>query len=189
MHQSLNKIAKKKVGVFQASVFKASVFKVSLGVLMAISLTACNIVQSKEPQETAVSKDPAKAVVLPLNDVKLQNYVWQLQSVTDSDGNVIIPELINSSQGTLQLQFDEDYVQFLNTCNRMSADYILTNHDIELTPVRSTLMACDEQGSAFDAAAAQVVKGQFKLTLNQHQQPILTVYGDGHTAIFSPIKK
>lgn len=154
---------------------------------LAMGLTACG---TTNPSDVQVSKDPAQAVVLPLNDAKLQHYVWQLHSVTDSKGNRILPELNNNLQGALQLKFTADeQVQFVNTCNQMSAAYILTNHDIELGAITSTRMACDEQGSAFDAAAAQVVQGQYKLTLNQQKQPILTVYGDGHVAIFHPVSE
>lgn len=163
----------------------------SMGMLLTIGLTACGVLQQTSQAHTTdvqISKDPAQAVVLPLNDAKLQHHVWQLNSVTDSKGSPILPELSNHPQGALQLKFTADkQLQFLNTCNQMSAAYILTNHDIEISPIISTRMACDEQGSAFDVAATKVVQGQFKLTLNQLKQPILTVYGDGLTAIFYPV--
>lgn len=160
---------------------------VSAGLLVTFVLTACGALAQHDMK---ASKSPAQAVTLPLNDAKLQNYQWQLNSVTDSDGKHVLPELMNNPKGRLHLKFTEDNrLQFFNTCNQLSANYILTNHDIELSPIMSTRMACDKQGAAFDVAAAQVVQGQFKLTLNQFKQPVLTVYGDGHTAIFHPVNE
>lgn len=171
-----------KMNIKKAMPIKTWVLALGLSATSAIAITGC--------QTTAGVTHPIQAVTLPLTDAKLQNYYWQLVSVTDLAGKSIKPELLNQSKPLL-VDFDkEGRVTFSNTCNRMWGNYILTNDNILVQNIASTRMMCyPESRMAFDAAAPSTLKGQFKLTQDTQGSPILTVTDNNQISIFKPVAK
>ena len=133
--------------------------------------------------------NPTQAVTLPLADATLQNYRWQLVSVTDLAGKPTKPELFNQAKPLL-VSFDKGRVSFDNTCNRMWGNYSLTHNNVLIKNIVSTRMMCmPESRMAFDAAVPSTLKGQFKLTQDIKGQPVLTVTSVNQISIFKPVAK
>ena len=154
----------------------------SLLVTGAIGLTGC--------QTTAAVTNPAQALTLPLTEAKLQNYRWQLVSVTDLTGNPVKPELMSQAKPLLVNFEKEGRISFDNTCNRMWGNYMLTNDNILVQNIASTRMMCmPESRMAFDTAAPSTLKGQFKLTQDSQGLPVLTVTDANQISIFKPVAK
>lgn len=154
----------------------------SLLVTSALGVTGC--------QTTAALTNPTQAVTLPLTEAKLQNYRWQLVSVTDLTGNPIKPELMSQAKPLIVNFKKEGHVSFDNTCNRMWGNYMLTNDNILVQNIASTRMMClPESRMAFDTAAPSTLKGQFKLTQDSQGSPVLTVTDANQISIFKPVAK
>ena len=165
----------------------AKTYSLALGCLIAgtLAMTGC--------QTIADSKlgivNPTQAVTLPLADATLQNYRWQLVSVTDLSGKPTKPELFNQAKPLL-VSFDKGRVSFDNTCNRMWGNYSLTHDNVLIKNIVSTRMMClPESRMAFDTAAPSTLKGQFKLTQDIKGQPVLTVTSVNQISIFKPVAK
>ncbi len=163
----------------------AKTYSLALGCLIAgtLAMTGC--------QTIADSKlgivNPTQAVTLPLADATLQNYRWQLVSVTDLSGKPTKPELFNQAKPLL-VSFDKGRVSFDNTCNRMWGNYSLTHNNVWIKNIVSTRMMCmPESRMAFDAAAPSTLNGQFKLTQDTKGQPVLTVTSVNQISIFKPV--
>ena len=130
-----------------------------------------------------------QAVTLPLADATLQNYRWQLVSVTDLSGKPTKPELFNQAKPLL-VSFDKGRVSFDNTCNRMWGNYSLTHNNVLIKNIVSTRMMCmPESRMAFDAAAPSTLNGQFKLTQDSKGTPMLTVTDNNQISLFKAIAK
>nr|WP_312175613.1 META domain-containing protein [Moraxella sp. CTOTU46934] len=165
----------------------AKTYSLALGCLIAgtLAMTGC--------QTIADSKlgivNPTQAVTLPLADATLQNYRWQLVSVTDLSGKPTKPELFNQAKPLL-VSFDKGRVSFDNTCNRMWGNYSLTHDNVLIKNIVSTRMMClPESRMAFDAAAPSTLQGQFKLTQDTKGQPVLTVTSVNQISIFKSVAK
>ena len=160
----------------------AKIYSLALSCLIAgtLAMTGC--------QTIADSKlgivNPTQAVTLPLADATLQNYRWQLVSVTDLAGKPTKPELFNQAKPLL-VSFDKGRVSFDNTCNRMWGNYSLTDANVLIKNIVSTRMMCmPESRMAFDAAAPSTLQGQFKLTQDSKGTPMLTVTSVNQISIF-----
>ena len=146
----------------------------------ALAITGC---QTTTIAQSGVT-NPTQAVTLPLADATLQNYRWQLVSVTDLAGKPTKPELFNQAKPLL-VSFDKGRVSFDNTCNRMWGNYSLTDANVLIKNIVSTRMMCmPESRMAFDAAAPSTLQGQFKLTQDSKGTPMLTVTSVNQISIF-----
>lgn len=147
-------------------------------------LTACQTAPA-----TTITTNPAKAVTLPLTDSKLQHYDWQLVSVTNAAGNNAQEKLFTYGK-PLIVKFEQGgKVKFMNTCNSLWGNYMLTNDNVVVGDIASTRMMCDPAGMAFDALAPTTVQGQFKLTQDAKGEPVLTVTSTNQISIFKPVAK
>lgn len=165
----------------------AKTYSLALSCLIAgtLAMTGC--------QTIADSKlgivNPTQAVTLPLADATLQNYRWQLVSVTDLAGKPTKLELFNQAKPLL-VSFDKGRVSFDNTCNRMWGNYSLTHDNVLIKNIVSTRMMClPESRMAFDAAAPSTLNGQFKLTQDSKSTPMLKVTDSNQISLFKAIAK
>lgn len=147
-----------------------------------MSLTACQT----SPMTTT---NPTKAVTMPLTDSKLQNYDWQLISVTNAAGNNAQEKLFTHGKPLIVRFETGGKVTFKNTCNKMWGNYMLTNDNVVVGDVASTRMMCDPDSMAFDTLAPTTVQGQFKLTEDGKGQPVLTVTSANQVSVFKPVAK
>ena len=165
----------------------AKTYSLALSCLIAgtLVITGC---QTTTIAQSGVT-NPTQAVTLPLADATLQNYRWQLVSVTDLAGKPTKPELFNQTKPLL-VSFDKGRVSFDNTCNRMWGNYSLTHDNVLIKNIVSTRMMCmPKSRMAFDTAAPSTLKGQFKLTQNSKGTPMLTVTDNNQISLFKAIAK
>lgn len=170
---------------------KTSQTAIKFGGFLAVAFTLILGVSGCQAIAKPEVMNPTQAVTLPLTDAKLQNYVWQLASITDKAG-----EPIDSVQKTLanqlplQVKFEKGgKVSFNNTCNKMWGNYMLTNDNVVVGDIASTRMMCEPAKMAVDSLAGEVLKGQFKLTETSGGQPILTITSDNQIRIFRPVAR
>ena len=166
----------------------AKTYSLALSCLIAgtLVITGCQtIADSKSGMSNST-----QAVILPLADATLQNYRWQLVSVTDLAGKPTKPELFNQAKPLL-VSFDKQgRVSFDNTCNRMWGNYSLTHNNVLIKNIVSTRMMCmPESRMVFDAAAPSTLQGQFKLTQNNKGEPMLTVTDNNQISLFKAVAK
>ena len=165
----------------------AKTYSLALSCLIAATLatTGCQTIADSK----SGMSNPTQAVTLPLADATLQNYRWQLVSVTDLAGKPTKPELFNQAKPLL-VSFDKGRVSFDNTCNRMWGNYSLTHDNVLIKNIVSTRMMCmPESRMAFDAAAPSTLQGQFKLTQDSKGTPMLTVTSVNQISIFKSVAK
>ena len=163
----------------------AKTYSLALSCLIAgtLVITGC---QTTTIAQSGVT-NPTQTVTLPLADATLQNYRWQLVSVTDLAGKPTKLELFNQAKPLL-VDFDKGRVSFDNTCNRMWGNYSLTDANVLIKNIVSTRMMCmPESRMAFDAAAPSTLKGQFKLTQDSKGTPMLTVTDNSQISLFKAI--
>ena len=165
----------------------AKIYLLALSCLIAgtLVITGC---QTIADSKSAMS-NPTQAVTLPLADATLQNYRWQLVSVTDLAGKPTKLELFNQAKPLL-VSFDKGRVSFDNTCNRMWGNYSLTHNNVLIKNIVSTRMMCmPESRMAFDAAAPSTLNGQFKLTQDSKGTLMLTVTDNNQINLFKAVDK
>ena len=165
----------------------AKTYSLALSCLIAgtLAMTGC---QTIEDSKSGIV-NPTQSVTLPLADATLQNYRWQLVSVTDLSGKPTKLELFNQAKPLL-VSFDKGRVSFDNTCNRMWGNYSLNHDNVLIKNIVSTRMMCmPESRMVFDAAAPSTLNGQFKLTQDIKGQPVLTVTSVNQISIFKPVAK
>lgn len=164
----------------------AKTYSLALSCLIAatLAMTGCQTIADSKLGVV----NPTPAVTLPLADATLQNYRWQLVSVTDLAGKPTKIELFNQAKPLL-VSFDKQgRVSFDNTCNRMWGNYSLTHNNVLIKNIVSTRMMCmPESRMAFDAAAPSTLKGQFKLTQDSKGTPMLTVTDNSQISLFKAI--
>ena len=166
---------------------RAKTYSLALSCLIAgtLVMTGC---QTLADSKSGMS-NPTQAVTLPLADATLQNYRWQLVSVTDLAGKPTKLELFNQAKPLL-VSFDKGRVSFDNTCNRMWGNYSMTHNIVLIKNIVSTRMMCmPESRMAFDTAAPSTLKGQFKLTEDSRGTPMLTVTDNSQISLFKAIGK
>jgi heat shock protein HslJ len=166
---------------------RAKIYSLTLSCLIAgtLAITCC---QSIADSKSGIVS-PTKTVTLPLADATLQNYRWQLVSVTDLAGEPTKPELFNQAKPLL-VSFDKGRVSFDNTCNRMWGNYSLTHNNVLIKNIVSTRMMCmPESRMAFDAAAPSTLQGQFKLMQDSKGTLMLTVTDNSQISLFKAIAK
>ena len=165
----------------------AKTYSLALSCLIAgtLAMTGCQTIADSKSRIV----NPIQAVTLPLADATLQNYRWQLVSVTDFSGKPTKLELFNPAKPLL-VSFDKGRVSFDNTCNRMWGNYSLTHDNVLIKNIVSTRMMCmPESRMAFDTAAPSTLNGQFKLTQDTKGQPVLTVTSVNQISIFKSVAK
>lgn len=163
------------------------IFQLSFIAMMVTALlTGCQIISNTAKHTTT---NPAKAIIMPLSDSKLQNYHWQLVSVTDKVGNATQKGLFFDKNKPLIVSFNKGgRVVLENTCNNLSANYMLTNDNVVVGDMVATRMMCEPALMAFDSLAPSTLQGQFKLTQGEHGKPVLTVTSDNQINVFEPVK-
>lgn len=152
---------------------------------LALGITGCQSLHA-----TPAVTNPQQAITLPLSTDKLQNYVWQLMTVTDTAGTPTAQALFYNNKKPLLVNFDKNgKVRLTNTCNKMWADYMLTNDNIVVGDFASTMMGCPPDLAKFDNLAPSVLHGQYKLTQTTAGEPVLTITNANQISILKPVVK
>ena len=148
-------------------------------VVMGVGLLGC---QATLPPMTTV---PARVV----SSETLQEYDWQLVSVTNKAGKPIKKELFNPANKPLVVSFGEDSVHFKNTCNHLWGDYKVVDTQVTIGDMASTMKLCEPALMAVDDLAPSTLEGQFDFVLSADKLPTLVVSSDKQVSRFIAIAK
>ncbi|WP_169391873.1 MULTISPECIES: META domain-containing protein [Psychrobacter] len=134
----------------------------------------------------------ATPVTQTVTSSALQAYNWQLIDAKRNDGSKVT-QLFFDPAKPLILNFmtvdSNNRVAFLNTCNKMSANYSAAAGNVQLGNIISTRMACPEPQASFDAAVSAMAQGKFSLSKDASNLPVLTITNANQVAHFKAISK
>jgi heat shock protein HslJ len=144
--------------------------------------------EAAAPAPAAPAAEPA-AVAAPALDLgtTLVAYRWQLATATDSAGQSIAA-LFPGPDNLLGLEFIEGNLGVTGGCNRIGMGYQLVDgKQLQLTPGRSTMMACPPPLGDADAAIARFLTGTVSAELQgEAAAPVLRLAAaDGSTLSFN----
>lgn len=136
-------------------------------------------------QTTTSITAPMTQTVTP---TALQAHNWQLVDAKYNNGERITPLFFDPTKPLL-LNVMADRIALMNTCNNMSASYTVKNGDVQLGNGISTMMACPTPQANFDTAAMATVHGNYSISKNANNVPILTIKGTDRVAYFKAVAK
>ncbi|TWV83042.1 META domain-containing protein [Moraxella sp. VT-16-12] len=119
----------------------------------------------------------------------LQQYDWQLVSVTNQAGKPIKTELFHPANKPLVVSFDKDNVRFKNTCNHLWGSYQVVDTKVMIGDMASTMKLCEPALMAVDRLAPSTLKGQYDFVLAVGKLPTLVVSSDEQISRFIAIAK
>lgn len=128
----------------------------------------------------------------PITSDALEASNWRLIEARNSNGDIINELFFNPSKPlTLNFMAAEggNLVSLMNTCNNMGAGYSVVDGELNLTLIRSTMMACPEPLEKFDRAAAATVQGKYSFGKNGDNMPVLTITNDNQVSHFKAVPK
>ena len=142
--------------------------------LLPLALAAC----SQSPQSTAPASStttasaataaaapPVAPTAAPSDAALLGQYHWQLNDATDSAGKRIDALFVRADK-PLQLDFHDNRVNVVNSCNVLGGGFKLESGRLQIGPMMQSQMACADPGlSALDGAISQRLQGGPKLSL------------------------
>ena len=123
---------------------------------------------------------------------QLTRYHWQLQGANNAQGQRI--DALFMSYGTpLQLNFEDDRINILHSCNLLGGTYAVTGDAVTFSQMTSTKMACaDPKLMALDGEISKRLEGPLSYTLAESEPPQLRLRNRaGDTLLFAgePIAK
>lgn len=137
------------------------------------------------PTSEVVSTMVDKALIGQL----LQAYDWQLVSVTDKAGKPTAQGLFNSANKPLVAVFDKNSVHFKNTCNHIWGNYQITDGQVKVGDMASTMKLCESTLMAVDNLAPDTLVGAYTIDKPQGKLPILTISSNTQISKFQAIAK
>jgi heat shock protein HslJ len=137
-----------------------------LPALIAAALWLAGCAPSTPPDSSASAPvapaaEPAASTAAPAADLAttLVAYRWQLASATDAAGQSIAA-LFPGPDNLLGLEFADGNLGVTGGCNRIGMGYqLLEGGQLQLSPGRSTMMACPPPLGEADAAIARFLTG------------------------------
>ncbi|MEX3857582.1 MULTISPECIES: DUF4377 domain-containing protein [Paraburkholderia] len=132
--------------------------------LLPLVLAACAQtpeVTAPAPAATTAAANPAA----PTGTDQLTRYHWQLSNAIDSHGNRI-DALFARPDKPVQLDFSPYRITVVNSCNNMGAGYTVRKGYLQIGPMVTTMMACNDPAlAALDDAISQRVRGSVNVNL------------------------
>ncbi|KXU85151.1 hypothetical protein CI15_22990 [Paraburkholderia monticola] len=132
--------------------------------LLPLLLAACAQtpeVTAPAPTATTAATNPAPQTGTEL----LSRYHWQLTNAIDSNGTHI-DALFARPDRPVQLDFSPYRITVVNSCNNMGAGYTVRKGHLQIGPMVSTMMACQDPSlAALDDAISQRVRGSVTVNL------------------------
>ena len=133
-----------------------------------------------------------KPAVQPITEEVLEANNWRLIEAKNNNGDIVNELFFNPSKPlTLNFMAAEggNLVSLMNTCNNMGAGYSVVDGEVQLTLIRSTMMACSEPLAKFDSAAAVTVEGKYSFGKNGDNMPVLIIANDNQVSHFKAVPK
>ncbi len=137
------------------------------------------------PNQTSISDS---ATTISLSNPTLSSYSWQLVQATNKQGQAINSLFVRPDQ-PVSLQFKDNNIGVLNTCNHMGGTYKLKGNVLSVGNLASTMMACDAPINQLDSLMGKVIEGNSTLKITTvNAQPQLTLMSaSGDTLTFKGI--
>jgi heat shock protein HslJ len=140
--------------------------RLQLAAAIAAALLLAGCAPSTPPDSSASAPvapaaEPAASTPVPAADLAttLVAYRWQLASATDAAGQSIAA-LFPGPDNLLGLEFADGNLGVTGGCNRIGMGYqLLEGAQLQLSPGRSTMMACPPPLGDADAAIARFLTG------------------------------
>jgi heat shock protein HslJ len=125
---------------------------------------------------TAASTAPATG------SSSLAQYHWQLTNAIDSHGNRIDALHVREDK-PLQLDFTQDRLNVVNSCNNLGASYTIRKGQLQIGSMISTMMACHDPALAgLDDAVSRRLQGSLGISMlaggNAPHLQLVTANGD-----------
>jgi heat shock protein HslJ len=168
--------------------------RLQLAAAIAAALWLAGCAPSAPPDSSASAPvapvaEPAASTTAPAPDLAttLVAYRWQLASATDAAGQSIAA-LFPGPDNLLGLEFADGNLGVTGGCNRIGMGYqLLEGAQLQLSPGRSTMMACPPPLGEADAAITRVLSGTVMAALQgDAAAPVLQLTAaDGSALTFS----
>jgi heat shock protein HslJ len=164
--------------------------KKTLMLAMSLSIIACapttGLQQTKANMTEALTAQSSNSTVL--SSTVLGNYSWQLVQATSQQGQSINALFVRSDK-PVSLEFKNNRIGVLNTCNRMGGSFKLKNNMLMVSNLVSTMMACDAPLNQLDSLMGKLIEGNSTVKINSVEaQPRLTlISASGDTLVFKGI--
>ncbi|MCC8393008.1 META and DUF4377 domain-containing protein [Paraburkholderia sp. MMS20-SJTR3] len=144
-----------------ASTTTATTTTTAAGATTAATATGAPTANSAAPAPAATAASAPAASGADL----LSRYHWQLSNAIDSKGSRIDALFVRPGQ-PLQLDFNADRMNVVNSCNNLGAGYSIRKGRLQVGPMVSTMMACHDAGlAALDDAISQRLRGSLAVKL------------------------
>ncbi|QDH71440.1 META and DUF4377 domain-containing protein [Marilutibacter alkalisoli] len=155
----------------------------ALALSVALALAGCNP-QSADPQPDD-SGTPAAVATASGAGAELTRHHWKLSQVLGADGEPA-PGPLAGLERPLQLDFFDDSLSSNGACNGFGGDYRIEDGTLQVGSLRQTLMACEGDLMAADAALVEHLEGAPRLDLQPGEPPTLTLTAaDGSALVFN----
>jgi heat shock protein HslJ len=132
--------------------------------LLPLVLAAC----AQTPEVTMPTPSASTAAANPASPTgtdPLTRYHWQLNNAIDSNGTHIDALFVRPDK-PVQLDFSPYRITVVNSCNNMGAGYTVRKGYLQIGPMVSTMMACNDASLvALDDAISQRVRGSVTVNL------------------------
>lgn len=131
-----------------------------------------------DPPATATSTTSAPAT----RSSSLAQYHWQLNNAIDSNGKRIDSLFVREDR-PLQLDFTQDRLNVVNSCNSLGASYTIRKGQLQIGSMISTMMACHDPALAgLDDAVSRRLQGSLGISMlaggNAPHLQLVTANGD-----------
>lgn len=145
--------------------------------------------ETSAPAAVAPAAEPAALPAAPVADLAttLVAYRWQLATATDAAGQSIAA-LFPGPDNLLGIEFAEGNLGVTGGCNRIGMGYqLLEGAKLQLSPGRSTMMACPPPLGDADATISRLLSGTVGAELQGDAgTPVLRLAAaDGSTLVFN----
>lgn len=159
--------------------------KNALMLAMSLSLIACTQSGLHNPKanmsEISTTLSPSSTV--------LSSYTWQLVQATNQQGQAINALFVRQDDKPVSLQFKDNNIGILNTCNHMGGAFTLKANVLTVSNLVSTMMACDAPVNQLDTLMGKLIEGNstLKITKADSQPQLTLISASGDMLVFKGI--
>lgn len=156
--------------------------KKSLALAISLFLMGCSQTGLHHNIQTSRSENSTTSSV---STAVLSSYTWQLVQAATKQGQSIDSLFVRPDQ-PVSLQFKDNRIGVVNTCNHMGGIFSLKGNMLMVNNLVSTTMACNTPLTQLDSLMGNIIEGSSTLKLAKvDTQPQLTlISASGDTLVF-----
>lgn len=147
-------------------------------------LTLCSFIAVEGCTNAAIAPSTTAATVpTSVNTNILNQYSWQLVKATDAQGQRI-QTLFLQADKPVTLHFENNHLRISNACNGIGGSFSLTDNQLTVSRLVSTMMACPNHLNDIDTSISKLIEGTTQLQLSQSTAaPQLTLTTKQHDVL------